>query len=75
MLVTETLLFSGQQRPDAQGSYLLTARDKATGEVLGEVRLPGRAIGAPMSYMVEGTQYIAVTVQGNPPRLVALAVN
>ena len=66
---------SGQQRPDAEGSYLLTARDKATGEVLAEVPLPGRAIGAPMSYMVEGTQYIAVTVQGNPPRLVALAVN
>ena len=78
LLVTETLLFSGQQRPDADGSYLLTARDKATGEVLAEVPLPGRAIGAPMSYMVGGTQYIAVTVQGvqgSPPRLVALAVN
>ena len=75
LLVTETLLFSGQQRPDADGSYVLTARDKATGEVLAEVPLPGRAIGAPMSYMVDGTQYIAVTVQGNPPRLVALAVN
>jgi hypothetical protein len=40
--------------------------------------LPGRAIGAPMSYMVGGTQYIAVTVQGvqgSPPQLVALAVN
>ena len=78
LLVTETLLFSGQQRPDAEGSYVLTARDKATGEVLAEVPLPGRAVGAPMSYMIEGTQYIAVTVQGNqgnPPRLVALAVN
>ena len=78
LLVTETLLFSGQQRPDADGSYLLTARDKATGEVLAEVPLPGRAIGAPMSYMVGGTQYIAVTVQGvqgSPPQLVALAVN
>ena len=74
LLVTETLLFSGQQRPNAEGSYVLTARDKATGEVLAEVPLPGRAIGAPMSYMVEGTQYIALTVQGNPPRLVALAV-
>ena len=75
LLVTETLLFSGQQRPDAEGSYVLTARDKATGEVLAEVALPGRAIGVPMSYMVEGTQYIALTVQGSPPRLVALAVN
>ena len=75
LLVTETLLLSGQQQPDADGRYVLTARDKATGEVLAEVPLPGRAIGAPMSYMVEGTQYIALTVRGNPPRLVALAVN
>jgi len=74
LLVTKTLLFSGQQQPNIDGSYLLVARDKATGEVLAEVPLPGRAIGAPMSYMVEGKQYIAVTVQGQPPQLVALTL-
>ena len=65
----------GQEQPDGEGRYVLTARDKATGEVLAELPLPGRAIGAPMTYMVERTQYIALTVRGNPPRLVALTVN
>ena len=75
LLVTKTLLFSGQQQPNAEGSYLLTARDKATGDVLAEIPLPGRAIGAPMSYMVGGRQYIAVTVQGDTPQLVALTLD
>jgi hypothetical protein len=47
----------------------------ATGDVLAEIPLPGRAIGAPMSYMVGGRQYIAVTVQGDIPQLVALALD
>lgn len=75
LLVTQTLLFSGQQQPNVDGTYLLTARDKATGDVLAEIPLPGRAIGAPMSYMVGGRQYIAVTVQGDIPQLVALALD
>ena len=74
LLVTKTLLFSGQQQPNAEGSYLLTARDKTTGDVLAEIPLPGRAIGAPMSYLIDGRQYIAVTVQGDTPQLVALTV-
>ena len=56
---------------------MLAARDKATGEVLAEIPLPGRAIGAPMSYEVGGKQYIAMTVRGTrggPPELVALAL-
>ena len=75
LLVTKTLLFSGQQQPNMDGTYLLTARDKATGDVLAEIPLPGRAIGAPMSYMVGGRQYIAVTVQGEIPQLVALTLD
>ena len=74
LLVTKTLLFSGQQQPNAEGSYLLTARDKTTGDVLAEIPLPGRAIGAPMSYLIDDRQYIAVTVQGDTPQLVALTV-
>jgi hypothetical protein len=48
-----------------------------TGQVLAEISLPGRAIGAPMTYEVGGTQFIAVTVRGargGPPELVALAL-
>jgi len=39
--------------------------------------LPGRAIGAPMSYEAGGKQFIGLTVRGargGPPELVALAL-
>ena len=42
------------------------------------VDLPGAAIGTPMTYMVDGKQYIALTVigagQGVLPELIALAL-
>ena len=56
---------------------MLAARDKATGATLAEVPLPGRTIGAPMTYEAGGRQYIAVTVvsaRDGPPELVALAL-
>ena len=77
LLLTRTLLFSGQQAPGEGGAWVLAARDKSTGALLAEIPLPGRAIGARMSYSVGGRQYIAVTVRGTrgaPPELVALAV-
>ena len=77
LLLTRTLLFSGQQTPGQGGAWVLAARDKATGVLLAEIPLPGRAIGAPMSYSVGGRQHIAVTVRGRrgtPPELVALAL-
>ena len=82
VLVTKTLLFSGQSTSNADGEFLLVARDKMTGEVVAEVPLPGRTIGPPMTYLLDGTQYIAITVRGRPgedrdltpPELVALRV-
>ena len=77
LLLTRTLLLSGQQTPGADGAWVLAARDKATGELLAEIPLPGRAIGAPMSYEAGGKQFIALTVRGargGPPELVALAL-
>jgi quinoprotein glucose dehydrogenase len=77
LLLTRTLLFSAQQTPGNGDAWVLAARDKATGDLLTEIPLPGRAIGAPMSYEVDGRQYVAVTVRGArgaPPELVALAV-
>ena len=51
------------------------ARDKATGQELGSVDLPGLPIGTPMTYLVDGKQYIALTVASNPvPQLVAFAL-
>jgi quinoprotein glucose dehydrogenase len=42
---------------------LLRAYDKATGEdIPGEVNMPGRQTGSPMTYMYNGKQYIVVAV-------------
>ena len=53
----------------------LVARDKATGEEVASVDLPRGAIGTPMTYLLDGKQYIALTVGGTPvPELIALAL-
>ena len=56
----------------------LVAYDKATGRELGSVDLPAPAIGTPMTYLVDGKQFIAMTVeaprQGEVPELVALSL-
>ena len=51
----------------------LVAWDKQTGEVRGAVDLPAGTIGTPMTYMVDGRQYIAVSIGGGP-RVVAFAL-
>ena len=50
------------------------AYDKATGKVVGEVALPRNATGAPMTYMLNGKQYIVVPTGGAnlPAELIAL---
>jgi quinoprotein glucose dehydrogenase len=52
----------------------LCAYDKATGKLVGEVALPRNATGAPMTYMVNGEQFIVVPTGGAnlPAELVAL---
>ena len=51
----------------------LRAYDKATGKVVGEVALPRNATAAPMTYMLNGQQYIVVATGGSnlPAELVA----
>ena len=56
VLLTKTLLFSTQPTPNAAGDYLMVARDKRTGDVVAEVPLPARAIGPPITYLVDGIQ-------------------
>ena len=73
-LVTKTLLVSGLNAGGIGDGPRLIARDKATGEILGSVDLPGRPIGTPMTYLHEGRQYIALTVGGEIPALVAVAL-
>ncbi len=40
--------------------------DKASGEMLAEIALPANAVGAPITYMAAGKQYIAFPVGGGP---------
>jgi quinoprotein glucose dehydrogenase len=85
-IATKTLMISwkggslrGEERaregpPEAAESPGLVAYDKRTGEEVGFAKLPAAPIGTPMTYMVDGRQYIAVTVSGTPPKVVTLSL-
>jgi quinoprotein glucose dehydrogenase len=55
---------------------VLRALDPANGTLLAEVALPGNASGAPMTYIVEGQQFIVIPIGGasQPAELVGLSV-
>ena len=66
-LTTKNLVIAGEGdvHTDANGETvaLLRAYDKKTGEdVEGEVRMPAKQTGSPMTYMHDGKQYIVVAV-------------
>ena len=69
-LLTKTALFmafTDEKRPRLAGI------DKATGQVLGEVTLPAEPSGTPMTYAIDGVQYIALALgQANAASLIAL---
>jgi glucose dehydrogenase len=72
LLTTKTLLFSAD---GWGGTPVLRAHDKATGDVLAEIELPGSASGVPMTYAVDGRQFIALSVAGpHGAELVALGL-
>jgi quinoprotein glucose dehydrogenase len=74
-LLTKTLLISALSSGGSKNGPKLVAWDKAGGKELAWVDLPGTPIGTPMTYMLDGRQYIAITVGGSPvPQLVALAL-
>jgi glucose dehydrogenase len=73
-VLTKTLLVSALSAGSSDGGPRLVARDKATGAIVGSVDLPAGAIGTPMTYMYEGAQYIALTVGGEVPGLIALSL-
>ena len=70
-VLTKTLVISALTAGSSNGGPRLVARSKETGEELGSVDLPTGAIGTPMTYMVDGQQYIAVAVGGRPPAMIA----
>jgi quinoprotein glucose dehydrogenase len=75
------MLRSGEATPkDIKDSFTfnpcMRAFDKATGELLWEMKLPDNATGAPMTYKVGNRQFIVFAVGGlvNPAELIALAL-
>lgn len=72
-LLTRTLLIYPLTAGGTDNQPRLVAYDKQTGAEVASVDLPGPAIGTPMTYMLDGAQYIALTVAGpRVPALVAL---
>ena len=69
-LVTKTLVIAGDPQfttlPSRPRGAMLRAYDKATGKEVGSVYLPAPQSGSPMTYMLNGRQYIVVAVSGGP---------
>lgn len=77
-LLTPQVLFMGEggNLSGGSGGPMFRAFDKTTGEVVWEKELPNTVTGGPMTYMVDGKQYIAVTIssRGKPAEIVALTL-
>jgi quinoprotein glucose dehydrogenase len=70
-VLTKTLLISALSAGSSTGGPRLVARSKDTGAELGSVDLPTGAVGTPMTYQVDGQQYIALAIGGRPPEMIA----
>jgi quinoprotein glucose dehydrogenase len=68
-LTTKTLLIAGEGgvHTDEAGQRvaLLRAYDKLTGEDVGAVEMPNKQTGSPMTYVIDGRQYIVLAVSGS----------
>ena len=67
-LVTKTLLIAGEggvfTTPSGERGAMLRAYDKATGREVGAVYMPAPQSGSPMTYMLDGQQYIVIAISG-----------
>ena len=67
-LVTKALLIAGESgfftTPSGQRGAMLRAYDKATGKEVGAVYMPAPQTGSPMTYMLNGRQYIVLAISG-----------
>ena len=68
LVITKTLVVMGDPiattTPDRPRGAMLRAYDKVTGQQVGALLMPAQQSGNPMTYMVEGKQYIVVAVSG-----------
>jgi len=67
-LVTKTLVIAGEPgfltTPTGVRGAMLRAYDKATGAEVGAVYMPAPQTGSPMTYMLNGQQYLVVATSG-----------
>jgi quinoprotein glucose dehydrogenase len=67
-LVTKTLVIAGESQVTTTADHprgaMLRAYDKATGKEVGAVYMPGPESGSPMTYIVNGKQYIVIAISG-----------
>ena len=68
VVVTKTLVIVGDPlvttTPEHPRGAMLRAYDKQTGKEVGAVYMPAAQSGSPMTYLVDGKQYIVVAVSG-----------
>jgi quinoprotein glucose dehydrogenase len=68
LMVTKTLVVMGDPQvtttPEHPRGAMLRAYDKATGKEVGALLMPAPQSGSPMTYMLEGKQYIVVAISG-----------
>jgi quinoprotein glucose dehydrogenase len=67
-LVTKTLVIAGEgsfgPTPSGARGAMLRAYDKATGAEVGAVQMPAPQTGSPMTYLLNGRQYLVVAISG-----------
>ena len=67
VLTTKSLVIAGEggfaTTPNGRGA-MLRAYDKASGNEVGAVYIPAPQTGSPMTYMLNGKQYITVSIAG-----------
>ena len=79
-LTTKTLVISGERGfttlPSGQRFAKLYAYDKATGQEMANLTMPAPQTGNPMSYMLNGKQYLVLAISGPefPAELIAYTV-
>ena len=68
LIVTKTLVILGDPlvttTPEHPRGAMLRAYDKSNGKQVGAVWMPAQQSGSPMTYAVDGKQYIIVAVSG-----------
>jgi quinoprotein glucose dehydrogenase len=79
-MLTKTLMFAGERGPldTVNGEQVSWFRsyDKASGAIVSEMTIPANVTNVPMTYMVNGKQFIVIAVGavGKPAELLALTL-